>query len=298
MDFLLWLQQIRSAPLDAFFLFVTALAEEVALFGVLLLVYWCIDKRAGFRIGLFYFVSGMFGQTLKLVFRVERPFVLDGRLQPHESAVEAATGYSFPSGHTTSAASMMMGVGMWLKKRWLWVLLALYTALVALSRLYLGVHTPQDVLVAAALAVGLGFVAERILASIEKPGRARVYFILGLGLGLGIMALGGALVALGMVPAEQASDGFKIGGAALALVIGLWLERTYIHFCEGAKPWQQLLKLVGGIAIALALKEGLKLLLGTALPMQALRYFIVVLFVIALYPALFTWVLNKTGAAK
>ena len=148
MELLLFLQEHRTPGWDALFLTATRLGEETVVLAVLLLLYWCLDKRAGLRVGLCYFAGGWMGQLLKLVFLVPRPFLLNEALTPHEAAVGSATGYSFPSGHTSGAVSMAMGLGLSYKKALLWVLMALYVALVGLSRLYLGVHTPLDVGVA------------------------------------------------------------------------------------------------------------------------------------------------------
>ena len=62
-----------------------------------------------------------------------------------EAAREAADGYSFPSGHTQSAATLFGTLAAWLRRGWLTVACIVMVLLVGFSRMYLGVHTPADV---------------------------------------------------------------------------------------------------------------------------------------------------------
>lgn len=293
MEFLLFLQNLRNPALNALFLLITRLGEEIVVLTILLVQYWCLDKRTGLRIGLFYFAGSWLGQLLKLVFLVPRPFAADARLLPLEEAVGTATGYSFPSGHTCGAVSLAMGLGLSHKKRWLWICMGAYVILIGLSRMYLGVHTPVDVLGAILLTIPMCLLTEAVLRTLDRPEKARLYTALGVAAALGLMAFAAFRVRLTGVEVSQAADSFKTGGAALGLILGVYLERRFLCFDTKAKLWQQAAKLLAGTAIALGLKEGLKLLLGTGLGMQALRYFIVVLFVVYLWPALFTRVLRK-----
>ncbi len=297
MELLLALQDARTPVLDAVFLLASRLGEEVAVLSPLLLFYWCLDKRTGLRIGFTYFAGGLMGQFAKVIFRVERPFVRNPQLLPHPGAVEGATGYSFPSGHTTSATSLAAAFALnWRKKAWVWVVGAAYVALVGFSRLYLGVHTPMDVLCALALSFVMALVVDAAFADCEKrPGHVRLYFALCAVLALAMLACAQVLVSVGLVPENQAADAFKTGGAALALLLGVYLENKYVRFDVRAPLGVQAWKLVAGVLMALTIKEGLKIALGTSLPMQFLRYFLTVLFVVAGYPWLFSRMLKRAA---
>ena len=295
MNFLLTLQELRSPALDAIILLITRLGEELFALVPMLLFYWCIDKRLGLRIGFTYFAGGISNQFSKVIFRVERPFVRNPAIIPHESAVGTATGYSFPSGHTTSASALAMSFAMAFKKKWwVWLLAALFALSVGFSRLYLGVHTPADVGIGILMTVVMALLVDYAIADCDKhPGHAKGWLGLCSAAAAAMMLYAGVMVIKGVVPAAQAKNAFQTGGAAFGLLVGIVLDKKYIHFTTKAPLGVQVIKFLIGVGLALAFKGGLKPILGTTLVMQGIRYFITVLFVAAGYPWLFTMVLKK-----
>ena len=145
MEFLHWLQDIRIPVLDELFLLITHLGEETAFLVIALAVFWCVDKRQGYYILSIGFIGTVLNQFLKLAFHIARPWVKDPTLHPVEGSVAEATGFSFPSGHTQSSVTTLGGIGLMNRRRWLRITMAVLCVLVPFSRLYLGVHTPQDV---------------------------------------------------------------------------------------------------------------------------------------------------------
>jgi hypothetical protein len=84
----------------------------------------------------------VFGTSLKHLLRQPRPYWVDDRIIP----LSAETSYGIPSTHSSDSLSVWGLLALTLKKAWLWILAAALVLLIGLSRLYLGVHFPHDVL--------------------------------------------------------------------------------------------------------------------------------------------------------
>lgn len=145
MEILRFLEGIRTPFLDNAMAFLTQLGGETLFLGVGLLLLWCVNKRNGYYMLTVCYSGILFSQFLKIMCRIPRPWAVDPEFTIVESAREAATGYSFPSGHTTNIACTAGSVGITSRKRWIkWLCIAAIIT-VAFSRMYLGVHTPLDV---------------------------------------------------------------------------------------------------------------------------------------------------------
>ena len=153
MALLYWFQSIRNPVLDAIMSTVTRLGEETVFMVIAMFVFWCVDKRKGYYLLTVGFVGTLINQWLKIVCRIPRPWVLDPEFSIVESAREAATGYSFPSGHTQSAVGTLGGVARFVQNGWIRALCIALALMTAVSRMYLGVHTPADVGVSLVVAV-------------------------------------------------------------------------------------------------------------------------------------------------
>jgi len=295
MSVLYWFEDIRTPFLDAFFSLVTRLGEETFFLALGLLVYWCVDKRRGRYLMAVGFAGTVINQFLKLACRVPRPWVRDPNFTIVESAREAATGYSFPSGHTQTAVGVYGGLarssGGWLR----WVALV-PAVLVPVSRLYLGVHTIWDVGVSVVIGLVLVFGLWPLFLRMEKNPKT-LYGLLFLLLGL--TALFTAYVELWPFPADidahkyasALKNAYTLLGAIGGMLVVCWLDDRYLHFDTCAPLVGQLLKLVLGLGLALAVKAGLKPVLtglfGGHDFAHAVRYFLVVLIAGGLWPLTF-----------
>lgn len=128
---------------------VTKLSLSFYPLAVLLIIYWAFDRKSGRKMFLGLALGRLVNGFLKLVVCAYRPWIRDARILPYGDSKVAATGYSFPSGHSTLATVYYGSIGYWFRKRnkAVTVVMFIMIALTMFSRNYLGVHTPQDVLV-------------------------------------------------------------------------------------------------------------------------------------------------------
>ncbi|MBO5287372.1 MAG: phosphatase PAP2 family protein [Clostridia bacterium] len=296
MEFLKLLEGIRIGFLDKFFLIVTALGEEIAFMAIAIVVFWCFSKKYGYYILSVGFVGTIINQFLKLVFRIPRPWVLDGNFKPVEGAIEEATGYSFPSGHTQSAVGTFGSIAYITKKRWLRILSIVLCVLVPFSRMYLGVHTPLDVSVSIVIALLLTFLIKPVIELTEKNDKV-MYIFLG---GMLLISIGYLLfVELFNFPADVDLHNYESGlknaytlfGALLGMIISYPIEKRFIRFETSGKWYTQVLKCVIGLALVVGIKELLKYPLEAIFPAltvaRAIRYALIVIFAVIVYPLTF-----------
>ena len=132
-EFLYLVESVRVPIVDAFMLAVTKLGEEVPFLVMALIIFWCVNKRMGYYILSVGFIGTITNQFLKLWFRIPRPWVIDSDFSALEEAIPAATGYSFPSGHTQSAVGTFGGIAYTAKQKWVRVLATVVAILVPFS---------------------------------------------------------------------------------------------------------------------------------------------------------------------
>lgn len=271
-NYLLLLQNFREATggvLDVFFEAITRLGETSVSSPWLLLalgmVYWCIDKRQGIFMMMSLYTNRLLNGFIKITACVYRPWIRDARVVPVPGAMAEATGYSFPSGHAGNATAVWGGLAASKscagKKNplWLRILLIVVVLLVAFSRNYLGVHTPQDVIVALVLAAFVLFVVNAVLNLLDRKPEADVWVLLG-GVILCVLLIAyGALKpqstypmdydasgALIVNPAKMAVDSFKNAGMGLGFFIGWFVERRFIRFSTDAGQTENIVRYLFG----------------------------------------------------
>ena len=296
MGFLHILEGLRMPGLNEFMLLVTRLGEETAFLVVALIIFWCVDKRRGYYVMAVGFMGTMANQFLKLACRVPRPWVLDPEFTILEQAREAAAGYSFPSGHSQNAVGTFGALALTAKNRWMKVLCVAAAVLVPFSRMYIGVHTPADVLVGSAMALALVFLLKpMMLGQSEKAMKPLVAVMLLMALGL--LAYVECWPFPADVDAHNLESGVKNGYTMMGCIIGVVVvypvEKKFVNFDTKAVWWAQILKAVLGLAVVLAVKEGLRApldaIFGGHLAARAVRYFLIVVTAGVLWPMTFRW---------
>jgi len=306
MEFLKLLEAIRTPLFDAVFQFFTFFGEETIFMIVAMGFFWCIDKKTGYLLLYVSFLGNIINTFLKLIFLVPRPWALDKNFTIVESARAEATGYSFPSGHTQNSAGMFFGLTWARKELWIRIVCVALALLVAFSRMYLGVHTPADVLVSLGVALLLVAVAYPLLNRAWDNAKwfiplVSVLLAVGVALILYIELVPMPANAIAQFSLECNETGYKMVGGAFGFALVIWLERKYINFSVKAVWWAQLIKLVIGLGIVIAVqsltKSPLLALCGGHNAGNAIRYFLMVLVGGALWPLTFKF-FGKLGHKK
>lgn len=296
MELLYALESIRTPFLDKLMGLVTNLGGEAVFIVAAIVVFWCLNKSCGYYMMTVGFAGTIINQFLKLWFRIPRPWVKDPNFTIVESARAEATGYSFPSGHTQNAFAVFGAPARFFKNTALRIIFILLIALTAFSRMYVGVHTPLDVGVSLIVGTILVFVIYPFFRDMDKDPK-KVYIIFGI-----FIVLAAAFVAFvelydfpADIDAENYASGLKnaymILFCAIGLMLTFFIDTKYVRFPTQAVWWAQIIKVVVGLAILLALKSVLKApllaLFGGHSVAHGVRYFIVILFAGIVWPMTF-----------
>ena len=298
MEFLRLLESIRIPALNVFFSGITYCGDEIAFMVAAFALFWCVNKRTGY----YAFLVGLFGtvgnQWLKIACRIPRPWVLDPEFTIVESARAAATGYSFPSGHTQNAVGTFGAMALRTEQKWVRGVCIALIVLVPFSRMYLGVHTPLDVGAAFLMAAALLALFYPVFRS-EQAMAKGMPWLLSAAVLLAVaftFYMGGLRVDAASLDgsnfAHAQENAYKLLGAVIALLPVYFLEKRYVKFETGAVWYAQIAKLVLGLGLAMAVKSVLKAPLNALLPGgagDAIRYFVLVLFAGCIWPMTFRW---------
>ncbi|MBE5906836.1 MAG: phosphatase PAP2 family protein [Lachnospiraceae bacterium] len=297
MQFLWFLSGVRTSIGESLALIATEFGQETILVVLLCAVYWFGNKQVALKAAFSYCIAGLSVQNFKLLFRISRPWILDTRFKPVEKALPAATGYSFPSGHTQSATSIYGSFFVSQKKQHnrLCYITGMIPVLVGFSRMYLGVHTPKDVI--AAFIIGVVFIGlvHYFFPYMERGNTWQQYVLPTLCLlsAIGSVFHGYILYTRGIVEYANVVDCAKGGGVALGFLAGYYIEKRFVHYVVSQNRRLNMICLVIGLMILLGLKSGLKVLLGVSLLGAVLQNALLIIFIIAGYPWLLLKINNK-----
>ena len=303
MEFLYFLERMRVPILNEIMLMITQLGEETAFLVTALIIFWCVDKYKGYYILAVGFIGTLANQFMKLWFRVPRPWVADPNFTILEQAREAASGYSFPSGHTQSAVGTFGAIAYTTKHRWLKLLSVCIAVLVPLSRMYIGVHTPLDTFTAAAIACLLIVLLKPVVLNNHHRYMPALFAAM-IGCGIGFLCFVEFFPFPADIDLHNLESGYKnaytLMGALVGIVIVYIADEMWLHFPTKAVWWAQILKVCGGLLAVLAVKSGLKdplnLLLGESIG-RAARYCLIVIIAGIVWPLTFK-LFQKLGSKE
>ncbi|HSB67596.1 MAG TPA: phosphatase PAP2 family protein [Anaerolineales bacterium] len=161
LQFITWLQSLGTwlTPVMRIFTF---LGNEQFYLLVAPAILWCIDASLGLRMGIFLMINGMLNLAIKVAIHGPRPYWYSSQVNALGAAENS---YGAPSGHAQNAVVVWGTLAERIKTRAAWIIAIVLMFLIGLSRLYLAVHFPHDVL----LGWLLGFILLWVFLRLEKP---------------------------------------------------------------------------------------------------------------------------------
>jgi len=231
----LWFQQ-ASPALDLPFMALTLMGNKMFYLIFFPLVYWCVDRRVGARLIILFLLSSCTNALAKQLAGQPRPFEYD----PIVQRLWPAGGWGFPSGHTQSAVVIWGYLASQFRKAWFWVIAGSLILLIPLSRVYLGVHFPTDLLGGYLLGAALLLLYLRLQPAVEAWLAAR-----NMGIQL-VLALALPSLILILSPHIEAYQ-IKAAAALTGMGVGFVLERKWVRFDSGGSVRNRALRFLSGI---------------------------------------------------
>ncbi len=257
-----WVQSFRNPLFDQFFLSINLLGDEDFYLLFLPVLFWYVEKKLAVRMGVLFLFSLFTNQFLKDFFAAPRPYQVDARLY----APVQQPGYGLPSAHAQGTVTVWGYLATQFRKQFWWVLAFAIPPVVSIGRMYLGDHFPQDV--AAGLALGALFVAGYLVL---EP-RASLWLA---SLRPSVQIALVLIVTLVLAALNFNIDASKLIGTFLGFCTSLIFELKWVGFDVRAVWWKQLVKLALGLAIAFALRLGLKAILPPTALFNFMRYAVI-----------------------
>lgn len=309
-QYLMVLQSFREMThgfFNSFFLFMTQFGEDEFAFVIALIFYYAVEKKLGRFLFIGASTADFVNGVIKLTACVYRPWIREPLINPPAGGKTTATGYSFPSGHSTMATSIYGSAAVHYRKQiGLCISFLVILVIVLFSRNYLGVHTPQDVVVGFSLTAILLLLLSKVVDWGEK-GNNRDLILLGVTVGLIIAAImyythksypldynaDGKLV---VDPAVMVLNSYNGCGMFLGAVLGWVVERRFINFTTDVSTEKKLLRCVSGIIVCygiLYILSDLFIALFGAAAGKFVGGFTIIFYLVAIHPFIFTLIEKK-----
>ena len=281
---MLFFQSIRVPVGDFIAKAITYCGDAPVAILVLLLVYWCVDKRLGFAFGGTLLPANFSMNILKVIFRVPRPWVQ----YPDELECilpSTATGYSFPSGHSTTSGALWGTTYTFSRKQWLKILSIILIILVPVSRVYLTCHWPMDVIVGTALGLSFSLILSKKMYTLydDEKHFGKVAVIIAtttgaVGLVTAILLEGGAIEAL------LWKDLMETSIMCSGLFLGAFLEKNKVNFKVPSTMKKKIIGFIIGAVIGIGLWLGIKAIPVFPMIFKCVSYFFLAFWSSFIYP--------------
>lgn len=228
-------------------------------------------------------LSATVNTILKNIVCAPRPFekypTLVENLRP-----ETSLGNSFPSGHTQNFSTVLFSLSFYKNKLAFFYVSTVLVLLMMLSRMYLGVHFLEDVVVAGILGLIIAYFLNKLYNKYYDNSVIlhRIYFFI-------------VLLVLPFVFLLNGEDFFKSYGLLIGFVLGIIIEKKYINFSVNVKLTHKVIRVFLGMVIMVGIQQGFKILFGIIAEdgsnlmnvLDMVRYFLIAFTGFGVYPFLF-----------
>ena len=288
---------------DPLFLACSYFGKPAIAIIIISLIYWCFNKKLGEYLILSLTSAYVVNGIVKIIACVYRPWILDSRIHPVEDAIPDATGYSFPSGHVTTATTLFGGIalkGNLLKA--LKIVLIICVVLVAFSRIYLGVHTVPDVVFGFIVTFIVMLIFSKLFEKLEEnPNLDIIISVIGIVISVLVVifaftksypmdydAAGNLIVD----PIIMTIDTFKSAGMAIGVFLCWPIERRFINFSiEGTAKIKAIRAIFGLMVLLFAM--GITLLFEESIIGGFLQSLLIMVVIVLIYPAIIKFFQNR-----
>ncbi len=275
------LQMLRNPVTDWVVYMLTQLGDQYAFIILAVILYWVYDKKYAHKFAFTYMISALFNTAIKEMIKRPRPYVA----YPNDVSTEAkwlTDGYSFPSGHAQAAGVLgytAYDLSKRFRMRWIWWVGIFILVMVPLSRIYLGQHYLTDVVVGVLLSFGIAHVTFKLVDRMND--REELYTLIPIPIFLVLMIF------------IQNHTFYIASGAFIGFAVGYFLEKRTVDYDVKNKPLIQVLKVLLGLIVTLAIKEGLKFVFPDLLVFDFIRYFLIGVWVAYGAPLIYKYVFRR-----
>ncbi|WP_035379492.1 phosphatase PAP2 family protein [Fervidicella metallireducens] len=271
LEIIKYIQSFSNPILDNVFQFITILGEEYFYILFLTITYWFINKKFAYKLGFTFLISGILNCAIKDLFKFKRPIGTNGI---RSLRISTATGFSFPSGHTQNAAAFWFFLIKNIKKQWINILGTIMIFSIGLSRLYLGVHWPKDVIAGILLGIASVFITDSLFEYSEINNKPQVFLFILIPAFLGLFFF-------------RSPDYYKAVGISTGFYIGYILESKFINFEINKSLKLNVVKFFIGIIPIILIKIYIKKFLPESILSDLIRYFLIGIYTTTVAPISF-----------
>lgn len=241
MKIIKFIQQFSNPVLDWFFRSITEFGDMIFFIVLGAIIYWVFNKKFAFKMMISFLFSALINGAIKSFTNKPRPYQ-----EGAKPILQETTGSSMPSGHSQGIGALgSMMVYEYRSTRWIKIVFIVLMILVPFSRMYLGQHYLEDVLVGLILGIGMGLLGLYLLSFGEEDKED-------------IRALFLVPVLLVLMIFIQNNQLYVASGAYFGLVSGYYFEKRYVQYDNQDVWWIHVLKVIIGLLIAFGIKEGIK----------------------------------------